>query len=154
MKDLADNTKDQVKWKWAKGSATNLNEFGDPLTTDGWFLCVYNNSTRISEIELPPGGTCAGKPCWKAKSTGFAYKDKERTPDGVVSATLKAGADQKALIKVTAKGVNVPEPDLTNPLTGPVAVQFHRADGAICFEANYSAPFKKNEDGKFSDKAD
>jgi hypothetical protein len=77
----------------------------------------------------------------------------ELTPNAA-SATFKAGADEKALVKVTAKGLNVPTPDLTNPLTGPVVVQLQRADGAICFEADYGAPFQKNADRKFVDKAD
>src|SRR5262249_41786240 len=135
MKDNTIDAKDQIKWKWLKGVATTKAEFGDPTTTDAYFLCIYDNGTRISSLQLPPGNTglWAGKPCWKSKSTGFTYKDKDLTPDGVLSATLKSGVDTKALVKITAKGVNVPEPLLgpTN-ITGPVVVQLQRADGGIC----------------------
>ena len=153
IKDNVDDAKDGLTWKWLKGSTTTVAEFGDPLTTDGYFLCVYDAGVRTSAITLPPGGTCATKPCWKSKSTGFGYKDKDRTPDGALSATLKAGAAEKAVVKVTAKGANLPTPN-TSSFTGPVVVQLQRADGAICFEADYSAPFKKNVDGNFSDEAD
>jgi len=154
--DNADNTKDSLKWKWIKGSATLVGEFGAVTGTEGLRLCVYDGitPTRVSAIAIPPGGTCAGKPCWKTKPTGFGYKDKDRTPNGVLSATLKAGPDGKALIKVTAKGANVPTPNPTS-FTGPVLVQLQRDDGsAVCWEAKYSMPFKKNVGGKFTDKAD
>jgi hypothetical protein len=153
MKDNTIDAKDQIKWKWLKGAATTTADFGNPTTTNDYFLCIYDNGSRISAMELPAGGTCAGKPCWKSKSTGFTYKDKDLTPDGVLSATLKSGADQKAVIKVTAKGVNVPEP-LLSSITGPVVVQFQRGDGGICFGAQYSAPFKKSDGATFIDKAD
>ena len=153
MKDNTIDAKDQIKWKWVKGAATLKTEFGDPTTTDTYFLCVYDNGSRISAMTILPGGMCAGKPCWKSKSTGFAYKNKGLTPDGVLSATLKAGIDGKALVKVTAKGVNVPEPVLSS-ITGPVVVQFQVANSSLCFGATYSAPFKKSDGATFSDKAD
>jgi hypothetical protein len=126
---------------------------GDPRGAARYFLCIFDNGVRVSEIALRPGPMCGTKPCWKSKSTGFSYKDKELTPDGALSATLKSGIDGKALMKLTAKGANVPTPNPTS-FTGPIVVQLQRADGAICFQANYSAPFKKNVGGSFSDKAD
>ena len=158
IKDNAFDSKDQVKWKWVKGSATLLADFGDPtnaLGNNGYYLCIYNAGVKAAPgILLPPGGTCGTKACWKTKSTGFGYKDKDLTPDGALSATLKAGAAEKAQIKVTAKGVNVPTPDITTFTTGPIVVQLQRQDGAICFEADFSAPFKKNAGGTFTDKGD
>ena len=157
IKDNALDSKDQIKWKWVKGSATTVPEFGtptDPLSDDGYYLCVYNAGARVSSTFLPPGGTCGTKPCWKTKSTGFAYKDKDLTPDGALSATLKAGIDGKAQAKVVAKGLNVDTPDITTFTTGPIVVQLQREDAAICFQANFSSPFKKNENGTFNDKAD
>jgi hypothetical protein len=163
-KHPTDDAKDQVKWKWAKGSATDPTEFGDPtdpLANNGYALCIYNfvvnASVRVSAISLPPGGTCGTKPCWKAKPTGFTYKDKLLTPDGALSAAFKGKGSLfpgKAQVKVTAKGSNIQMPDLNTFTTGPITVQAQRADGGICFEAVYSSPFKKNEDGKFVDKAD
>ena len=128
---------------------------GNPTTTEDYYLCIYNAGVKAAPgILLPPGGTCGTKACWKTKSTGFGYKDKDLTPDGALSATLKAGAAEKAQIKVTAKGVNVPTPDITTFTTGPIVVQLQRQDGAICFEADFSAPFKKNAGGTFTDKGD
>jgi len=153
IKDNALGSKDLLKWKWAKGSATDVTDFGDPLTTDAYFLCVYDGGARVSSTAVPAGGTCAGKPCWKTTRSGFRYKDKELTPEGARAVTLKAGVDGRAGIKVLAKGADL---DTPNPVdfTGPILVQLQRADGGICFEATYSAPFKKNAGGKFIDLAD
>lgn len=153
IKDATPDTKDALKWNWVKGAETTLGELGDPTTTDGYFLCVYDAGVRVSSISLPAGGTCAGKPCWKATSTGFGYKDKDLTPDGAQSAALKAGLAGKASMKVRGKGANLDTPDPTT-FTGPITVQLQRADGAICFETTFSAPFKKNAGGSFADVAD
>jgi hypothetical protein len=153
IKDKAPDTKDALKWTWVKGADTTLGELGAPDTTDGYFLCVYDAGVRVSSMALPAGGVCAGKPCWKAKSTGFVYKDKELTPDGAQSAILKAGLAAKASMKVRGKGANLETPNPAG-FTGPITVQLQRADGAICFETTFSAPFKKNEGGSFADVAD
>ena len=148
IKDDPQDTKDGLKWKWAKGSEAMVADFGDPTTTDAYFLCVYDAGTRVSTSALPAGGTCAGNPCWTAKPTGFTYKNKERTPDGVVSAKLKAGDAEKALIALSAKGGLLETPD-TSSFTGPLSVQLQRGDGGICFGSTFSTPFKKNVGGSF-----
>jgi hypothetical protein len=153
IKDNPVDAKDVLKWKWTKGAATMLAELGNPSTTDDYLLCVYDAGARVASLTLPAGGVCAGKPCWLAKPTGYKYKDKELTPDGVLSATLKSGIAGKASAKVGGKGVNLPQPNPTT-FTGPIVVQLQRADHAICFGSTFSAPFKKNVGGSFSDASD
>ena len=152
IKDSADDKKDLLKWSWLKGSATALADFGNPVATDAYFLCVYDAGVRVSSTTLPAGGTCGKKPCWAAKKTSFNYKDTELTSDGTLTAKLMAGAAGKADISVQAKGVNLETPNLTT-LTGPIRVQLQRA-GGVCFESVFGAPFKKNAKGTFSDLAD
>ena len=94
---------------------------------------------------------CAGKPCWQAKGTGFSYKDKDLTPDGIAQLTLKAGTTGKAKIQVKGSGVNLPMPTL--PLGLPVRVQLKNSDGT-CWEASFGAPAVKNDAGQYKDKAD
>ena len=153
IKDSADDAKDMLKWSWAKGSATALHDFGDPVTTDEYFLCVYDDGVPVSSTALPAGGMCGRKPCWTEKKTSFNYKNSSRTPDGVLTAKLTGGVAGKAGVLVLAKGFDLETPDLTT-LTGPIRVQLQRADGAICFESVFGAPFKKNAMGVFSDLAD
>lgn len=148
VKDSADDTKDSLKWKWLKGEATSLADFGDPLGSDGWLLCIYDAGVPVSSTELPAGGTCGTKPCWSAKPTGFTYKDAALTPDGAQAAVMKAGVAGKPSISITAKGVALETPT-PSAFTGPLRVQLQGRTG--CFEATYSAPFKKNAGGAFSD---
>jgi hypothetical protein len=147
------DSKDLLKWKWTKGSATDVLDFGDPLTTDAYFLCVYDGTTLVSSTVVPADGTCAGKPCWKSTRSGFLYKDRDLTPEGARTLLLKAGAAGRAGVKFLGKGTNL---DTPNPatFTGPIRVQLQRATAGVCFEATYSAPFKKNVGGKFIDSAD
>ncbi|HEX6284407.1 MAG TPA: branched-chain amino acid ABC transporter permease, partial [Pyrinomonadaceae bacterium] len=55
----------------------------------GYTMCVYESSAGVPRLARPPivipaGGTCGKKPCWKRSGpTGFRYKNRARTPDGV-----------------------------------------------------------------------
>ena len=94
-----------------------------------------------------------GLACWKALSgTGFKYKDKELTPDGLDTILLKSGDDGKAKIIVKGKGANL---GLPSPLDVglPVAVQLQSTNGE-CWEAKYfEVGVKKNEADLFKAKA-
>jgi hypothetical protein len=81
-------------------------------------VCVWDAFGKEMEMDLLPGGTCAGKPCWKASGTkGFKYKDKATVPDGLTGAKLKAGTAGKSQVQAKGKGANLPSPVL--PLGGP-----------------------------------
>ena len=93
LRNAADPTKNILSWKWPKGTAVGT--FGDPVSTDDYRLCLFDTSsatpTLLFDAAVPAGGTCAGKPCWKANGDkGFVYKNKEGTPDGLTGLTLKA----------------------------------------------------------------
>ena len=74
----------QLKWKWLKGDAHDARRLRRPARRPP--ATSSASTTRPdsgSRSRIPPGGTCAGKPCWKATGAkGFKYKDKELTPDG------------------------------------------------------------------------
>ncbi|MCC6763081.1 MAG: hypothetical protein IT293_00315, partial [Deltaproteobacteria bacterium] len=153
---LADKTpdkKDQLNWKYVKGAATTVADFGDPLTTTDYTFCVYDSSARPQPILLahaPAGGTCGTKPCWKAIKGGFKYNDKLYTPDGLQQILLKSGAATKTKILVKGKGIDLPMPTL--PLTTMVTVQL-KSESGVCWEARYSAT-QKNLAEQFRAKAD
>jgi hypothetical protein len=89
--------------------------------------------------ELPAGGSCAGKACWKSTKPGFRYRNPPLVPDGVAGMVLKAGGDGKARIALQARGAAL---ELALPMAPPMTVQLLRVDGAGCWEAKYSAPAK------------
>jgi hypothetical protein len=44
IKDASTDSSDRVSWKWVKGDATTTAEFGDPLATHDYALCVFTPS--------------------------------------------------------------------------------------------------------------
>ena len=80
----ARDSSDAFSWRWQKGAATAVATFGDPLTTDAYTLCVFDESQATPRVLLaraiPPGGTCGKKPCWTGLgrprgAKGFRYAD-------------------------------------------------------------------------------
>src|SRR5262249_59289175 len=75
------------------GQATDLDEFGHPLTTATYLLCVYDSSATpqpLMTIAAPSGQTCGGAACWGAKPSTYSYRDKLLTPDGLLRINLQA----------------------------------------------------------------
>jgi hypothetical protein len=150
LADKTPNTKDQLQWKWLGGAATTVAEFGNPAATDGYAVCLYAGGSLESALLAPAAGTCAGKPCWAAKPTGFQYNDKELDPSGIAQLALKAGSDGKAQIRVKGKGDH-----LVMPVVGsPMVVQLRNVATGQCWTASYSAPFDKYDGITLKDKAD
>jgi hypothetical protein len=65
-------------------------ELGDPTTTTQYSLCVaaFDDSfvptpRPLLAFDLPVGGTCGTLDCWKATASGFKYKDKASSSDGI-----------------------------------------------------------------------
>jgi hypothetical protein len=153
---------DQVKWKWGAGDATSIADFKDPVGGAATYrVCVYQDvsgiPSRVLELNLPPGGTCAGVPCWKSLGSvsspeGFQYKDKTAAADGLIGVKLQAGDTGKAQIQVKAKGTGLSVP--ATPLVGDVTVQFMIGDGVTteCFQTTYAPPYDKNIAGQFKAK--
>jgi hypothetical protein len=158
MKNNARDEKDLLVWKWTSGSLTIKEEFGRPLTTTSYRLCVYDGTpSLILDAVIPAAGTCGAKrprPCWRETGSGYGYGDSDLTPDGIKTLVLKEGAQGKAEISLKGKGPLLD--DVTIPImASPVRAQL--TNGETCWEAVYSAPFLKNTatpSPEFKDKAD
>jgi cysteine-rich repeat protein len=152
LKDKTPDTKDQGQWKYSRGAITLKGDFGSPLVSTDYQLCIYANNAVVTRAFIPAGGTCAGKPCWKENAKGFQYKDKDATPEGVSQLKLKEGTVAgKSQIQVKLKGANIDMADL--PLALPVKVQIKNSNG-VCWETTHSAPVSKNDDVQYKDKND
>jgi hypothetical protein len=151
IKDKPGNTSDQVQFKWNKGAATGVAEFGAPTTTDDYALCIFNPG-KVLQIDAPAGGFCNNRACWKTLNIkGFAYKDPERTPNGVDKVVLKAGLVGKAKTQIKGKGPNLPA--LPLPLTLPATVQLQSENGT-CFEGVFTTAGQQiNDTLQFKGKA-
>jgi hypothetical protein len=141
-----------VDWRWIDGAPTSKADFGDPLASDDYALCIYDaTSSLVASATVPAGGLCGAQPCWTDKPTGFAFRDKQPTGDRMLS--LKGGAAGRTTIAFKGSGASVAVPAI--PLAQPLTVQLHGA--GACWEATYSAPAIANAAGspsQFKDNAD
>jgi hypothetical protein len=104
-------------------------------------VCLYDasgNAQPLLVADVQPGGTCGTRPCWKASSTGFSYRNKAGDPDGVVALTLKAGLPGRAKVQAKAKGANLQTPAL--PLLSPITAQLVIVDGESreCWQTTFT----------------
>lgn len=157
LRNLTPSTKDLLKWKSTKDPATTLSDFGNPVTTDPYTLCIYDESgpapATLLRAAVPAGGTCDTKPCWKAAGKGFKYSDKTGAADGVTGITLKAGAAGQASVAVKGKGANLPVGSLPSMFPLPLDVQLQR--NGECWATTFSAAgVNTNGGGQFKGKSD
>jgi len=139
---------DSLVWRWNRGEATSGNDFGDPVASDDYGLCMFDH--LFGELEpprtlidalLPGGALCGGIPCWTARgqppgSRGFRYRDRQRTQAGIEKIVMRPGLDGQSRILVKAKG---PGLGFSEPLDVeiPTVVQLQR-DGGACWEATFT----------------
>ncbi len=143
--DRSPSDKDRIVWSWSRGEAIAKSEFGDPLTDDGYVLCMYHEGALVQSFSVPAGGICGKKPCWKESTKGFSYKDTGLTPDGIQSTKLTEGlVDGKSKAKVVGKGTRLGLPALAD-LTGTIDIQLQRTNDSLCLGATFSPPFASND---------
>ena len=164
IKDRAPGTRDLLKWNWVTGDVTSLAHFGNPVTgTTGYTLCVYDYTAGTPSLRMsapvPPGGTCAGRPCWRASgATGFRYFDRTLAQRGVELIKMKSGTvPGRAKISFLGKGANLrsmsPGPLLPFDQSPKITVQLTNGDGR-CWTADYSTPAVVNRSDRFLDRGD
>ena len=143
----------KLTWKWKSLNPVLTSDFGTPVATTDYELCVYDHSGRaLLDARAVGGATCGTGPCWKTSgTTGFKYSSRDGSPAGLTAIQLKAGLAGKAKIATKGKGVDLVLPPL--PLTAPVVVQIRRADTGACWGAVYSTP-TTNSTSLFKAKSD
>lgn len=98
--------KEKLIAKMTGGPALAQSDFGDPLMgSTAYDVCLFDDGgTLVASLRVDrAGGTCAGKPCWKAsKDTGWQYQDKEAASDGVTKLKLAGGVAGKSQLQLQA----------------------------------------------------
>ena len=136
LKNVTDDTKDRLRWRWRRGQATTLADFGVPTGTTSYTLCIYSGTSNALAYTAPGGAN------WSAIGTkGFRYKDKTAANDGLRRIVLRSGVDGKSRALVRGLGTNLPDPTL--PLDLPVTAQLINSDTSTCFTTSFSTA-KKN----------
>jgi hypothetical protein len=146
LKDQSPDKRDSVTWRWTRGDATALGEFGDPTASDDYQLCLYDESGPEPELVMEAvalaGGTCGNKPCWKPRQDkGYRYSNMQAKPNGLRTITLSAGEEDKAKVVVVGKGESLVMPAL-DELAAPLRAQLVAGMGGGqeeplgCFESH------------------
>lgn len=140
------SAKDKLVFTWGAGRASVLADFGNPMSSTGYALCVYDGaSSLVSESRIAAGGSCgrSGRPCWKTNGKTFTYADASAAAAGIQSVKLKPGVDGKAQISVTAKGSALATPALPLDASGAVQVQVRNVDDR-CWSAAFATPSRND----------
>ena len=151
VKDNEVDKRCAVGWGWRGGGAAGVTALGDPVDgSTGYEFCVFDgggNMLRVS-ARVPPGGICAGDPCWKVRGQerGFVYRDRD-LQHGVRRMVLRPRRRTWSRVIVRGKGENLSIP-LALPLDLPVKVQLKATDGAACWESEYQSQ-RRNDQKRF-----
>jgi len=144
----------RLTWRWARGLATAVEDFGTPTVDTDHAFCVYDSgSNLIMEQIVGAADTCGNNPCWVQTATGFRYRDPAGAQDGIRAIVLRAGDDDgepRIVVRGRGTGLDMP-PGI--PIGQPVRAQLVNSTD-FCWEATYSAPPLDNGDGLFRDRAD
>ena len=147
LQNKSDDKKDRILFKWLKGPQLAPVQFGDPLHSADYALCLYTGPQRTPLAHMTvPHDTSKWSPL---ADRGFRYKDGVGGAAGITKVLLKAGEAGKSAAQVKGKGMNLPDPTFTN-LPLPVTAQLVNNQNNTCLEATYqAADVKKNDGGRF-----
>ena len=143
MKVGTNPASNQFKWKWKKGAETSVDDFLSPGQGSATYrVCLYDSSGHaqpLMQMNVSALAVCDLASCWKPSgSTGFSYRSRDGTPDGLTALKLKAGITGKANVQAKGKGRLLPMPPLG--LTLPVTAQLVIANGSRteCWQTTYA----------------
>jgi len=155
LKDRVPDKSDSLAWRWSRGPALAKADFGDPLATTAYRVCIYDGApSLILGVTVPAGGICnpkTNRPCWKSPKRGFSYRNPNPAAGALQSLDLREGTSTTARIALRGRGPLLAMPSLT-ALSAPLVVQLQSSDGA-CWESTYSPPVRQSAKS-FVDKAD
>lgn len=156
LKEHVQDTRDELAWRWRRGDVTPVEAFGDPRVTEGYAFCMYEYPGAAPQLlmqaETPAGAVCQGEPCWrKIDDSGFIYRDRRGTIDGMTRIELETGIAGRSSVIVRGSDAELPMPTL--PLQLPVTVQLQATNGE-CWEARYlESGVGTNDPSRFRGKA-
>jgi len=153
LRDARDSRDDRLHWKLARGAATELEFFGNPINgSTTVLLCLYDAAGTpqpVMSAVAPPAGTCDAKPCWRLReSRGYRYRSRADSGDGVVRLKLRRSRAGEAQVLVKGRGARLRLPGL--PLSLPVLAQLlvGDANATTCWAAEFDRA-SRNDGAQF-----
>jgi acetyl esterase/lipase len=140
--------RDSLAWRWKRGIATDLADFGDPTSTTDYAVCAFAGEAGdlFYQAELTAGAQCGSRPCWSDKGArGFQYKDTRATIAGIRKLQLKPGDEGRARIKLDTKSFELAG---VLPVEPPATIQLRRLDADVCWGAAHD-DVRRNDPSTF-----
>jgi hypothetical protein len=140
--DVTAEKGDRVGFSW-KGGPILVNDLGNPTQTTQYDFCIYDGGGGVKmHMTVPPG--TGWFPSGSASAPrGYNYRDLTASANGISSIKSKASSLNRATLKVSGKGVNLPDP--TFPFLYPVTAQLYTS-GGVCWEADFSQSDTRRND--------
>jgi hypothetical protein len=101
-------SRDRLSWRWTGVDFAAPGSFGNPATSTGYALCLYDQSGGVSQLKSEL--SVAAGDNWKSGGRGYSYRDREGTSDGVSAVRLSAISSGATRLAVKARGVDLPLP--------------------------------------------
>jgi len=154
IKDKATDKGDSFAWKFRRGEATTLADFGAPPDATSYEFCLSDGTGAVlMQADVPAGATCNGGPCWKANSKGFKYTDPAKAHDGLRKMVLRPGDAGSSQVLVKGRGENLTLPAL--PLQNlPVTARLRASTGECWANVFGAAGVGGNIPARFKAKGD
>ena len=130
----------RLVWRWRKGEATTLADFGTPNGDTDYALCIYDlvlgTPNLVSETVIPGGAN------WLQFPNRWRYADPTKSQGGTRRVILKEGTHGTSRIIFRAVGVNVDLASLPMAQSPRVLVQLLNEN--LCWEAEYSTSIRND----------
>lgn len=117
----------EIAWAWRRGSALDLAALGNPTATNGtaYALCIRDGGELVFHEDLPAGGSCGKRACWRAIGSrgflrGHGHAADAVTMLRVVADTPRSGSEVTATIR---------SPGALAGVAAPVTLQLEAATG-------------------------
>jgi cysteine-rich repeat protein len=130
-------------WSWPRGEDVPADALGDPTSVTRYDVCVYDltgasgQATLLMRATAEPGGTCPTQDCWRARGSGFAYRNRDPLGSRFSSLLILPGTGGKAKAKLRFKYHGLPSMPLSDPVR--LLVQL-KTDTLQCWETAYETP--------------
>jgi DNA-binding beta-propeller fold protein YncE len=134
-------------WQWQGTGA--FADFGNPMIPGGVLrVCTWVDGEPAAAAEVPTGGQCAGRDCWKPMGTnGFQRRDRDGATAGIEKIQLRErNGIAKLAVKARGQGVQNPLP-ITGAAT--VTIQLDRGDAGPCWESVFVPPALRTEADRY-----
>lgn len=123
-----------LRWRWSSGDATTVSDFGAPPTSTSYSVCLYREEagapTLIVAMQVPASAR------WRASGSGFRYRDRGQSSDGIGQIRLRADARGRGGITIAGGGPLLPMSGVSLPAGTSLRAQLVSSDSR-CWESSY-----------------